>query len=520
MAAAPHPRLEVLGLSKTFDSVRVLRDVHIEIAPGEIHGLAGHNGSGKSTLVKILAGVHAPDAGARVRLDGQSLHLPVSPAQARAAGLGIVHQDLGLLDELSIADNVCVGGFPVRRWTRRIDRGARDRLTEQALAFLGVPAGPSLRVASLPAAHRAAVATARAVRHHRPGSGMLVLDESTRTATGPDRTHIHAFLRRIAQEGSAVLLVSHSLPELLGTADRVTVLRDGQVVGAGLLTAGLTETQLARLMLGQRPVPPTGSPARSLPSSRDRAPKIRLSSLDGGRVSGISLTVHRGEIVGICGVPGSGFEDLPRLLAGALPARSGELVIGQRRLDLARADVRTCLRAGVALVPECRDREGLAYDVDVLNNICLPSLHSRGRPGILRRMRQRDLCADALQGFDIRPASPERHNVGILSGGNQQKVLLAKWLSATPELLILHEPTQSVDVGARSDILRAIRIAAAASTSVLVVSSEPETLAAVCDRVLVHRPADGRLVQLDSPQDAEVILEQLYTTGSMAHKAT
>ncbi|WP_033819273.1 ATP-binding cassette domain-containing protein [Kitasatospora sp. MBT63] len=517
---APAPRLEVRGLSKTFASVRVLQDVHLDIAPGEIHGLAGHNGSGKSTLVKILAGVHAPDPGACIKLDGHPLRLPVRPGQAHAAGLGVVHQDLGLLDELSVADNICVGGFPVRRWTRSIDRAARDRLAEQALARLGVRADPCRRVASLPAAHQAAVATARAVRDHRPGSGLLVLDESTRAFTGPDREHIHAFLHRISEEGGSVLLVSHSLPELLRTADRISVLRDGRLVATGRPTAGLTEAELAHLMLGRRDVLATDPPERTVAPGTPGAAQVRVAALDGGRIHGVALTVGRGEIVGVGGVPGSGFEDIPRLLAGAIRARSGELTVGDRRLDLTRANVRACLRAGVVLVPERRDLEGLAYDIDVRDNICLPSLHGRGRPGFFSLKRQSDLSTQALQGLDIRPANPDRFTVGMLSGGNQQKVLLAKWFATTPELLILHEPSQGVDVGARSDILRALRKVADAGTSVLVVSGEPEILARLCDRVLVHRPDDGGLTQLDAPGDVEAALERLHSTGSTAQETT
>ncbi len=247
--AAGPARLSVRALTKTFGSARVLTDVELTVRPGEVHGLAGQNGSGKSTLIKIVTGLYTPDPGAEYEVDGQPVRLPVRWPEVHAAGVSVVHQDLGLLDQLTVAENICIGGYPTTR-LGRIDRHRRDELAARTLDRLGVPLAPGVLVGSLTAAQRAEVAIARAMRDHTPGSGLVILDESTRALSGADLEHIHQVLRRIAADGSAALMVSHSLPELIAVADRVTVLRDGRVVGAGLPTAGLTEQELARRMLG------------------------------------------------------------------------------------------------------------------------------------------------------------------------------------------------------------------------------------------------------------------------------
>ncbi|HWG13259.1 MAG TPA: ATP-binding cassette domain-containing protein, partial [Streptosporangiaceae bacterium] len=242
-------RLSVRALTKTFGQARVLTDVELTVRPGEVHGLAGQNGSGKSTLIKIVTGLYTPDSGAEFEVDGQPVRLPVRWPEVHAAGISVVHQDLGLLDQLTVAENICIGGYPTTR-LGRIDRHRRDELAARTLDRLGVPLAPSRLVGTLTAAQRAEVAIARAMRDHTPGSGLIILDESTRALSGADLEHVHQLLRRIAADGSSALMVSHSLSELMSVTDRTTVLRDGRVVGAGLPTAGLSEQELARRMLG------------------------------------------------------------------------------------------------------------------------------------------------------------------------------------------------------------------------------------------------------------------------------
>jgi ribose transport system ATP-binding protein len=521
-------RLSVRALTKTFGSARVLTDVELTVRPGEVHGLAGQNGSGKSTLIKIVTGLYTPDAGAQFEVDGEPVRLPVRWPEVHAAGISVVHQDLGLLDQLTVAENICIGGFPTTR-LGRISRGRRDELAARTLDRLGVPLTPGRLVGTLTAAQRAEVAIARAMRDHTPGSGLIILDESTRALSGADLEHIHQLLRRIAADGSSALMVSHSLPELIAVTDRVTVLRDGRVVGAGLPTPGLSEQELARRMLGStveavaprenRPVVPatpstatttTTSATSSTPATRTSPAAVTVTGLTGPKLAEVSFTVAPGEILGITGLPGSGYEQLPYLVTGAQPATGGQLVTRTGKVALARGSVAACLRAGVVLVPERRDRDGLAFELNVRDNISLPNLTRNGRPWFVARRWQQDDADAAVKTLGIRPSTPSIL-VKQLSGGNQQKVLLAKWLTVGPDLLVLHEPTQAVDIGARTDILHALQRAANTGVAVLLVSSEPEDLVATCDRILVY----GHQVGLRPAQAAtpEQLIEEIYATN-------
>jgi ribose transport system ATP-binding protein len=511
----PDPaRLTVRGLSKTFGSAQVLTDVELTVLPGEVHGLAGQNGSGKSTLIKIITGLYTPDPGAACAVDGQPIRLPVRWPEVHAAGISVVHQDLGLLDQLTVAENICIGGFPTR--LGRINRGRRDELAARTLDRLGVSLSPARLVGTLTAAQRAEVAIARAMRDHTPGSGLIILDESTRALSGADLEHIHQLLRRIAADGSSALMVSHSLSELMSVTDRTTVLRDGRVAGGGLPTSGLSEQELARRMLGSsvEAVTPRAAAesadAAAAGSAGPADPAVTVTGLTGAHLSDVSFTVAKGEILGITGLPGSGYEDIPYLMTGAQRAVGGELRTSAAKVSLARGSVAACLRAGVVLVPERRDRDGLAFELNVRDNISLPELGKRGRPWFVARRWQQEDAEAAAATLGIRPRAPHVL-VKQLSGGNQQKVLLAKWMNTGPALLVLHEPTQAVDIGARTDILHALQRAATTGTSILLVSSEPEDLVATCDRILVY----GREVGLRQADAAtpEQLIEEIYATN-------
>lgn len=496
------PRLDADRISKTFGPNRVLNEVGLVVRPGEIHALVGQNGSGKSTLVKILTGYHAPDSGARIEVDGLPLSLPVHWAAAQASGVSVVHQDLGLLDGLSVAENVGVGGFRRSRVLRRIDWKAHDRIAEAVLKRLDLPVSPREQVSSLPASHRAGVAIARALRDAVSGEGLMILDEATRSLPREDLAHFHRLLRRVVESGTSVLMVSHNLEEVLTLSDRVTVLRDGRVAGAGLETASLTEPDLARLMLGKTVDVVTKGPSRA---------EARVAAtIDGLQVDGhdpISITVQAGEVVGVTGLPGTGFEQIPALVSGATRARGGVVTTPAGRVDLTKAGVGGCLAAGVALVPERRDRDGLAADLSVRDNLALPNVARKGRPWFVSRAWQEQLTDDAIQRLDIKTRGGT-DLVKELSGGNQQKVLFAKWLSVEPLLLVLHEPTQAVDVGARADLLTAVRTIAEAGTGVLLVSTEPSDLVETCDRILVLHP--GRPTQELRTDDSDHVLDAIY----------
>lgn len=505
------PRLDAGNVSKTFGPNTVLHDAGLVVRPGEIHALVGQNGSGKSTLVKILTGYHAPDPGAHVEVDGVPLSLPIHWDSARAAGVSVVHQDLGLLDDLSVAENIGVGGFRRSRWLRRIDWKAHDQIAEEVLTRLGLPVSPRDQVGVLPASHRAGVAIARALRDAVPGEGLMILDEATRSLPREDLAHFHRLLRRVVDSGTSVLIVSHNLEEVLTLSDRVTVLRDGRVAGEGLETATLNEAALARLMLGKS--------VDTVVRGQRRVVGAPAATVDGLVLDGhepLSFTVRAGEVVGLTGLPGTGFEKVPALIAGAARARAGLLTTPAGRVDLTKAHVGACLAAGVALVPERRDRDGLAGELSVRDNLALPNIHRKGKPWFVSRAWQEQLADGAIQRMGIKTRSAG-DLVKELSGGNQQKVLFAKWLAVEPLLLVLHEPTQAVDVGARADLLRAVRDAADAGTGVLLVSTEPSDLVEACDRVLVIRR--GRPSQELTTDDPDVVLDAIYaaplTTGAL-----
>jgi ribose transport system ATP-binding protein len=480
-------RLQVRALNKTFGSVQVLTDVELTVRAGEIHGLAGQNGSGKSTLIKILTGLYTPDPGADYQVDGQPIRLPVRWQQVRAAGVSVVHQDLGLLDQLTVAENICVGGFPTSRLTGRIDRNKRDRLAARTLERLGVEFEPTRLVATLSAPERAEIAIARAMRDHAKGTGLIILDESTRALSGDDLTRVHTMLRRITADGSAALMISHNLTELMNVTDRMTILRDGRLAGSGLRTVELSEEEIARRMLGSSLAqtvarPPTANTTKAL--------TVTVSGLAGECVRNVDFSLAAGEILGITGLPGNGYEEIPYLLTGAQAATSGTLSTPDTTVDLTRAGVVGCLRAGVVLAPERRDRDGLAFELSMRDNISLPGLRKRGRRWFVGHQWQNEASDTAIDTLDIRPRTPSIL-VKQLSGGNQQKVLIAKWLAIGPTVLVLHEPTQAVDVGARQDILHALRRAADDGMAVILVSSETEDLAAACDRVLIYGASTG-----------------------------
>ena len=479
-------RLQVAEVSKTFGRSRALRSVHLDVAPGEIHGLIGQNGSGKSTLAKVLTGYHAPDPGGRVLVDGEPLRLPVRPREASARGLAVVHQSLGLVEDLTVVENLRVGRFRANRLTRAIRWPEERREAAAVLERLGHPVPLDVRVRDLSEEDRATVAIARALQDAEPGRGVIVFDESTRSLSRASLEHFYDLLGDVVSTGTSALLISHHMDEVLEATDRVTVLRDGVVVEAGLRTAELTEDDLVRAVMGRslasasRAVEATGG------SRVAEGDAIAVRGLRGHVVTGLDLDLRPGEVVGVTGLAGSGHDELPYLLTGAGPARQGTLRIGGDEHDLKRWDVGTAIAAGVVLVPEGREHAGLALDLTVADNVLLPRRSLRAAVLPVERRAEAAVVGEWVRRLDVRPPDPAQA-VGRLSGGNQQKVLLAKWLATGPRLLVLHEPTQAVDVGARQTITAAVRRAAAAGCAVLVAGTDETELSLLCDRVLVFR---------------------------------
>ncbi len=513
MADAPgvaHQRLEVAHLSKAFGPTRALRDVHLQVAPGELHGLVGQNGCGKSTLVKILTGVYSPDAGGSVAVDGRRLTLPIRPVDQRVAGVSVVHQNLGLVDDRAVWENVRLGRYRAGRVLRRINRCEEQQAVEEVLGRLGRALDVNQPVGSLSAEDRAAVAIARAMQDHRPGGGLIIFDESTRALGRSARSRFYALARSVIAAGGSVLLISHQLEEVVAATDRVTVLRDGAVVEEGMPTRDVDEASLTRMMLGRHLVT-----HRRVDSHAREAVVASARGLAAGPVNGLDLDIRRGEIVGLTGLIGSGFQEAAEALGGARRGDSGELSVQDRvlTLDRRRGSTEVFVDAGVAFVPERRLDEGLAGELSVADNLTLPRVRRRGTRLRIGAAWQAEETAAMIAKLDIRPPD-QRAPVATLSGGNQQKVLLAKWLAGAPNLLVLHEPTQAVDVGARHGIIDAIREAARDGCGVVIASVDAADLAVLCDRVLVFR--DGQITgELSGDLDQDDIVHATF--GAVAH---
>ncbi|WP_432835703.1 sugar ABC transporter ATP-binding protein [Dactylosporangium sp. CA-092794] len=501
-AAPATPRLALAHASKTYGSSRVLSDVGLELAPGEIHALVGQNGSGKSTLVRILSGVIAPDPGATLEVNGQKLDLPTRPTQLNRHGLSFVHQDLGLIEDATVVENIRMGRLRRHRLTRRIDWRTEVAEAAATLQRLRSAIDPRARLGDLRPGQRALVAIARALQSHESGGGCIVFDESTQSLPRESLPEFYEIVKVLAAEGTSVLVVSHRLEEVLLLADRVTVLQDGQARASGIETGGMTEAALARLLLG-REVELADLPPRPVGPGTDR-PALSARGVSGGGLTGLDLDLKPGQVLGVTGATDAGHEVLAAALAGARSDVTGIVRTGarQRGLDLARSAVRDHIAAGIAYVPEQRAHEGLALAMTALENVTLPRLRRHANPFAIGKGWQRREFAEIVGLLGITPPAADLPAASF-SGGNQQKLLLGKWLLNRPDVLLLHEPTQAVDVGARVDILRVVRAVADAGTAVLICSVEATDLAYVCDDVIVlragqeHRRLTGRFTAAD-----------------------
>jgi ribose transport system ATP-binding protein len=473
-------------ISKSFGAVRALDRVGIEVDAGEVHGLLGENGSGKSTLIRVLAGYHEPEEGGELELRGRRVGLPLRPGQYRELGMSFVHQELGLIPSLTVLENLRLGELSTERRLWIAWRNERGRARE-TLSRFGVDLDPAARVEELRPVERAQLAVVRAVAGLPDGGGgLLVLDEPTAFLPEPERRRLFELARQVASEGAGVLLVSHDLDEVRAATDRVTVLRDGRNVGT-VRTASVSGEELLELIVG-RPLAPSGIGRETRP----RKGGLSIEGLSGDVVREVSLDLDRGEILGLSGLAGSGFEEVPYLLFGALSARSGLMTLDGTELDLTAITPDRALRVGLALLPADRQRQGSVGSLSLADNLTLPALHRYTRRRRLDRRRMVEDASSLLVRHDVRPTRPGLA-YGALSGGNQQKALFAKWLHTRPAFLLLDEPTRGVDVGARQQLMAAIREVAADGVSVLCASGDYEQLSLLCDRVLVF--SGGRVTR-------------------------
>jgi ribose transport system ATP-binding protein len=472
-------------VSKTFAGTVALRSVDITVEAGEVHALLGENGSGKSTIIKILSGYHEPDPGSEVCLSGERLAFG-SPDASYRHGARFVHQDLGLVETGRIADNLAlVAGFPCRLGTVR--RSELRRSARRDLARLGLELDPDRLVASLSPAERTGVAVARAL-HEDPATPvrLLVLDEPT--ATLPDREveRLLAIVRTVAQRGVGVLYVTHRLDEVFQVADTITVLRDGQRV-ATVPTAQVDRGGLVTLLVGSE-LDEIRAVSDELPPEDD-APLLVATDVHAMHLAGVSLEIRPGDVVGIAGITGSGRDGLLPAVFGAQRRTAGQVTVDGVVLPAYRPE--RAMRAGVAYLPADRKKLGGFLDLTTQENISISDPRRHWRWPNLSRKRERAETREWIARLDIRPRAAAPMPMAALSGGNQQKVLFAKWLRRTPKVFLIDEPTQGVDVGAKAELHLEILRAARDGAGIAISSADTDELAALCHRVLVLN--DGRV---------------------------
>ena len=485
--------VDIRGVIKSFGGVRALRDVSLDIRPGEVHALCGENGAGKSTLIKILSGVYRPDAG---RVVAWGTPLPLGDVRGcENAGVAVIHQESAAFADLDAADNIFVGREPVRLGGLLLDRRRMRSLTRQLMARAGTEAQLGTPVGGMSVARRQMVSLARALSH---SCRLLILDEPTASLSGKECEVLFGIICQLRAEGVSILYVSHRLEEVFALSDRVTVLRDGQLVGTRP-TADVDRAELISMMVGRELEALSVGPAARPPGDK---PMLEVAGLGRrGVFEDITLAVRPGEIVGLAGLVGAGRSELARAIFGIDRPDTGRVVVGGRRLP--GGSCRAAMSAGIALVPEDRQHVGLIQPMSVSENLTLAVLGSMTTCGLLSSAREKRFAERIISDLGIRAPSASAPTE-TLSGGNQQKVMVGKWLGTAPRVLILDEPTRGVDVAAKADIHRLIRELTDRGLAVLAISSDLPELLGLADRIVVMRAGriSGELSREQATQQA------------------
>jgi ABC-type sugar transport system ATPase subunit len=469
-AAAGAPLLELENIGKSYPGVRALNGVNIAIRTGEIHVLVGENGAGKSTLLKVMSGQVIPDEGT-IRVDGRPIVMH-SPTDALRTGIAMVYQELNLVPQISAIRNVMLGRERARLSV--VDRADRERRAREVLGWLGFHENPEARVATLGVAQQQIVELARALSIN---ARLIIFDEPTATLSQPETRRLFEIMKTLRAEGHALVFVSHRMPEVFELGDRMTVLRDGKEVRSMPLTPDLTEADVVGMMVGR-----DLDQAAVAPPTRIGPELLRVQGLSRtGVFQDVSFTVAAGEIVGLAGMVGAGRTEVARSIVGADPLDSGSVTVKGR--SFSRPTPRKAIDAGIAFLPEDRKEQGLALAMSIASNIGLPS--PLGRFGILSRTGQRALAEK--QASRVALAGSVRRPAGALSGGNQQKVVLARWLTTSADIYIFDEPTRGIDVAAKSEIYRLMYELVEAGAGILMISSELPEVIRMSTRVLVMR---------------------------------
>ena len=475
------PVLELRGIHKQFGGIPVLRDVQLKLYPGEIHALMGQNGAGKSTLIKVLTGV-LPSSGGEMHLGGQPIH-PASPLEAQKLGISTVYQEVNLCPNLSVAENVFAGRYPRCGAAQgfRIDWAAVNRRAEELLARIGLDIDVSRLLSSYSVAVQQMVAIARSLG---VSSKVLILDEPTSSLDDDEVEKLFEVLRRLRGEGLAIVFVTHFFNQMYAVSDRITVLRNGNWVGEWR-AADLGPQALIAAMLGRELAAQSARPA-ALPAFDEAAPALLQAEGLGqaGQLQATDLRVRAGEVVGIAGLLGAGRTELARLLFGLEAPDRGVLSIDGRAVSFSNpADA---IREGLALCPEERKTDGIVAELSVRENIALALQARLGVRRFLSRAEQTAIAERFVASLGIKTASVETP-IGLLSGGNQQKAMIARWLATEPRLLILDEPTRGIDVAAKQEIMEEILRLAKAGMAVIFISSEMSEVVRVAHRIVVLR---------------------------------
>ena len=500
------PIVEFDGVGKRFFNVTVLRDVSFPVIRGHILGLVGENGAGKSTLMNILGGVVAADSGV-VRLDGKDLSLK-NPQQAGERGIAFIHQELNLFPNLTIAENLFIPHFPKYKIARLglINRRDMREQAKRCLLSVGLDLSPDVVVADLNPGERQLVEIAKALNSD---ARIIIFDEPTSSLSRPEVERLFLLMNRLRSEGMSMIYISHILGDVLKLCDDICVLRDGQVVANGPKDDFSSERMIA-LMTGRSFE--NLYPRRDTTPSHEPALEVRQLS-QSGVVENLNLTLYRGEVVGLFGLMGSGRTELARMIFGLDTFEKGEIALAgsvERQ-----AAPRESIRRGLAFITEDRRVEGLCMDASVEENIALVALSSFASSGVIHKSRLRKAVTDAGNAVSVNIAAVRNQPVKTLSGGNQQKVVLAKWLLSDPAVLILDEPTRGIDVGAKYEVYRLINQCAGEGKAILFVSSEIEELIGVCDRILVIRAGEMCDSVMRAEFNAERILRSAFGAQSV-----
>ncbi|QIR40991.1 sugar ABC transporter ATP-binding protein [Tolypothrix sp. PCC 7910] len=495
------PVLEMQGITKRFHGVPALQNVNLTIYPGEVHALMGENGAGKSTLMKILAGAYIADEG-EIRINGQTIKI-TDPGTARQAGINLIYQELNVAPNLTVTENIFMGSELQKG--QFLDRQGMEREATQVLQSLGASFSPNTIVGTLSIAEQQQVEIARALKDN---SRVLVMDEPTAALSDRETERLFEVVRKLRNDGIAIIYISHRMEEIYALADRISVLRDGQYIGT-LIREEISPQRLVQMMVG-RPMQDFYEHQRQTQVGPVVLEVRNIS--DGRKVKPASLQIHAGEIVGLAGLVGAGRTEVSRLIFGADRKASGEVFLDGRKLEINSPS--DAIAAGIGYVPEDRKDQGLFLEMSSRKNIALNRLKQDANAGIVNWGSVNKIATDAVENFQIRLANLEIRAVD-LSGGNQQKLLLARWLAIKPKVLMLDEPTRGVDIGAKSEIYRIMSELAAQGIAILMVSSELPEVVGMSDRVLVMR--EGQLVgELDGRPGKEITQENImhYATGA------